>query len=131
MSANGTWVLCFGAEDTVGGITETRFSRKSVDRYFCALTDLSRVPGLTGEGFRRVLLQTEEMRIAAVNEGRMPASVPGAKATVGRGYDIDTDRIEDCVRDFLCDPLDVFRRRMLPVIVCQNPFIDTIPTPFS
>jgi hypothetical protein len=100
MSANGTWVLCFGTQDIVGGVTETRFSsapRKSVERYLSALTDLSRVPGLTGKEFHRVLLQTEVMRIAAVNEGRIPGSVSGARATVGRGYDIATDRIEEIV----------------------------------
>jgi hypothetical protein len=105
MSANGTWVLCFGAQDVVGGVTEARFSRRSVERYLSALTDLSRVPGLTGEEFRRVLLQTETMRIAAVNEGRMPGSMSGARATVGRGYDIATDRIEECVRDFFVRPV--------------------------
>jgi hypothetical protein len=87
MSANGTWLLCFGTQDIVGGVTEARFSRRSVERYLSALTDLSRVPGLTGEEFRRVLLQTETMRIVAVNEGRMPGSMSGARATVGRGYD--------------------------------------------
>jgi len=103
MSANGTWLLCFGTQDIVGGVTEARFSsasRRSVDRYLSALTDVSRVPGLTGKEFRRVLLQTEVMRIAAVNEGRIPGSVSGARATVGRGYDIATDRKEECVRDF-------------------------------
>jgi hypothetical protein len=105
MSANGTWVLCFGTQDVVGGVTEARFSRRSVERYLSALTDLSRVPGLTGEEFRRVLLQTETMRIAAVNEGRMPGSMSGARATVGRGYDIATDRIEECVRDFFVRPV--------------------------
>jgi hypothetical protein len=62
MSANGTWLLCFGTQDIVGGVTEARFSsasRRSVDRYLSALTDVSRVPGLTGKEFRRVLLQTE------------------------------------------------------------------------
>ena len=80
-----------------------------MDRYLSALTDVSRVPGLTGKEFRRVLLQTEVMRIAAVNEGRIPGSVSGARATVGRGYDIATDRKEECVRDFffLCGPLGV------------------------
>jgi hypothetical protein len=103
MSANGTWLLCFGTQDIVGGVTEARFSsasRRSVDRYLSALTDVSRVPGLTGKEFRRVLLQTEVMRIAAVNEGRIPGSVSGARVTVGRGYDIATDRKEECVRDF-------------------------------
>ena len=103
MSANGTWLLCFGTQDIVGGVTEARFSsasRRSVDRYLSALTDVSRVPGLTGKEFRRVLLQTEVMRIAAVNEGRIPGSVSGARATVGRGYDMATDRKEECVRDF-------------------------------
>lgn len=103
MSANGTWLLCFGTQDIVGGVTEARFSsasRRSVERYLSALTDVSRVPGLTVKEFRRVLLQTEVMRIAAVNEGRIPGSVSGARATVGRGYDIATDRKEECVRDF-------------------------------
>ena len=105
MSANGTWLLCFGTQDIVGGVTEARFSsasRSSVERYLSALTDVSRVPGLTGKEFRRVLLQTEVMRIVAVNEGRIPGSVSGARATVGRGYDIATDRKEECVRDFFC-----------------------------
>ena len=122
MSANGTWLLCFGTQDIVGGVTEARFSsasRRSVDRYLSALTDVSRVPGLTGKEFRRVLLQTEVMRIAAVNEGRIPGSVSGARVTVGRGYDIATDRKEECVRDFfflffLCGPLGVWRRRVSP-----------------
>ena len=43
---------------------------------------------------------TEEL-----DEGRMLASVSGAKATVGRGYDIATDRIEECVRDFSVRPV--------------------------
>ncbi len=30
MSASGTWVLCFGTQDVVGGVTEARFSRRSV-----------------------------------------------------------------------------------------------------
>ena len=36
MSANGTWLLCFGTQDIVGGVTEARFSsasRRSVERY--------------------------------------------------------------------------------------------------
>jgi hypothetical protein len=70
-----------------------------------ALTDLSRVPGLTGEEFRRVLLQTETMRVTTVNEGRIPGSTSGARATVVRGYDIATDRIEECVRDFFVRPV--------------------------
>ena len=53
----------------------------------------------------RVLLQTEAMRIAAINEGRMLASLSGAKAAVGRGYDIATDRIEECVLDFSVRPV--------------------------
>ena len=62
-----------------------------MERYLCALTGLSRVFGLTGEEFRRVPLKTKVMRIVVVNEGRILGSMSGAKATVGRGYDIVTE----------------------------------------
>jgi hypothetical protein len=72
-------VLCFGIQDLVRGVSEPRLSRKRVKRYLCALTGFSRVFGLTGEEFRRVLFKTEVMRIVVVNEGRILGSMSGAR----------------------------------------------------
>jgi len=62
--ANGTWMLCFDKLDLVNGLSEPRFLRKIATVEFSALVDLSRVPSLSAEDFRRLLQQTEAMRIA-------------------------------------------------------------------
>ena len=89
--SNTVWIVCFGYTCWKAGVEEPRYSRRALELYVSQVQRLARVAGMTGDRFRSAIAQTEEIRIAAINDGSVDA--------VGAAFDQARERMHEIVLD--------------------------------
>ena len=93
--ANTTYVLC---HKHLG-----RFARTTLEMYECALERLFEAPGMTGQKFRKILLQGEQVRMKVTNDADGGDGAENADTSIDAGYRKAINRINDCLMNHTVD----------------------------
>ena len=93
--ATTTYVLCHK--------NPGRLARTTLEMYEVAIERLFKAPGMTGEKFRRILLQGEQVRMKVTNDADGGAGAGDVDTSIDAGYRKAINRINDCMMNHTVD----------------------------